>query len=554
MARAHAGVGRRPGRAGRALSALAGAALAALVASCRAEPAGAPPEATAAPRATQLERLAADVARLASPALRGRRAGTPGGALAADHVAAAFREAGLAPVPGAGDLRLGFTAPTWRWGRPPALELGGVVARLGADFELLEGSASGAVEGALAFAGYGVALPAFDPSRFPACPLPSGWDDFGPIDLRGRVAVVVSGLPGGAPLVPGACPDRAGCGGAGEPACHGASDKAAQALARGAAAVLFVPRSTTAPAPRPFASVQAGLPVLWVGHEAVAAALPSLPAWIAAVDGLTPAPALAEVRARVAVDGGPADAALANVVGVIPGADPVLGQEVVVVGAHLDHLGEAPFRDAWYPGADDNASGVAALLEVARLLAAGPVPPARTLVLAAWDGEEPGLLGSRRWVAAPPLPLAATVAAFSIDMVGAGAPGLQVAGAGGEGDRRLFEAAEPAATALGLGPLRWWPGPVLATDHAPFAAAGVPAAWLSTPGPHPDYHRTADTADRVDPARLAEVVRLVLAVLEPWAQGTEPRPTPSLRRPAVVAVAGAPHLASAPHASLEASP
>lgn len=511
----------------------------ALLAACR--PAPPPPacEPDGAHLCPDAARLAADVTYLASPALRGRRAGTAGNELAAAHVAAAFREAGLAPPPGRSDHRVRFDAALWRWEAPPVLELGGAPAALGDDFELLEGAASGDVEGPLAFAGHGVTLPAYDPAAFPACPLPGGWDDFGGLDFTDRVVVIASGLPGGAPLVPGACPAHAGCGGDGQPGCFSAADKAAQAVARGAAAVLFVPRSAAAPQPRPFAAVGAGVPALWVTSRALSAALPSLPAWLAALDGLTPSPVLTGTRARVALHGAAAAARLDNVVGVIPGADPLLRREGVVVGAHFDHLGELPFRETWYPGADDNASGTAVLLELARLVAASPVRPARTLVFAAWNGEELGLLGSRAWIAAPPLPLADTAAAFSIDMVAAGRTGLQLAGTG-EPAHALYEVARDRAAALGLvEPVSWWDAPVFTSDHAPFAAAGIPAAWLSTPTPdlHADHHSPGDTADQVDPARLRAVVQLVWAAVLPWAEGTEPPRPPAAARTALAAPA-----------------
>jgi len=527
-------------------------ALAGLLAACGSPPAATPSPPPAcdladSPRCPDGARLLASVEALASPALLGRRPGTPGNDEAASLVEQAFLSAGLQPAAGLTGLLQPFQASLWSWTGPPTLALGGQARALGADYQLLDWSAAGDVTGPLSFAGYGLVVPAFDPAAFPDCPLPGGWDDFGGLDLTGRVAVVVSGLPGGVPLVSGACPIRADCGGPGQPSCLTAADKVAQARLRGASAVLLVPRSATAAGPRPFASVLSTVPTLWVTFPALASALPELPGWIAAVDTQGPAPVASTVTARVATDGGAGTATVVNVVGVIPGVDPVLRDEVVVVGAHFDHLGQLPFRPAYYPGADDNASGTAVVMELARLVGASRLAPARTLVFAAWNGEELGLLGSRRWASAPPYPLAATAAAFSIDMVGVGQPGLQFAVAWEPGSELLRVAAGSAA-ALGLTePLSFLAGPVFGSDHAPFSAAGVPSAWLSTPtlDLHPDYHTPGDRPGTIQPEVLAAAARLTWAAVRPWALGLEgpllspavgvsrdttPRP-PALQRP-----------------------
>jgi Peptidase family M28 len=497
--------------------------LAGLLVACGSSPATTSCDLADSPRCPDGARLKASVDTLAAPVLLGRRMGTPGNDEAASLVEEAFLSAGLQPAAGLPGLRQPFQAGLWSWTNPPALELGGAVKTLGADYELLDWSTGGDVSGSLSFAGYGLVLPTFDPAAFPSCPLPSGWDDFGLLDLTGRVAVVVSGLPGGAPLVAGSCPARAGCGALDQPACFTAADKVAQARSRGAVAVLLVPRSSAAAAPRPFASVLSTGPALWVTFPALAAALPDLAGWIAAVDTLGPAPVVTSVVARVATAGHSRTVTAANVIGVVPGHDPVLRHEVVVVGAHFDHLGQLPFRPAYFPGADDNASGTAVLMELARLVAASRLAPARTLVFAAWNGEELGLLGSQRWASAPPYPFAATAAAFSIDMVGAGQPGLQLAVAWEPG-QELFTVAARSAAALGLTePVTFLAEPVYDSDHYYFSAAGVPSAWVSTPTLelHPDYHTPRDTPDKVRPELLAAAARLAWGAIRPWALGIE---------------------------------
>ncbi len=112
-----------------------------------------------------------------------------------------------------------------------------------------------------------------------------------------------------------------------------------------------------------------------------------------------------------------------NVLGLIPGDDPKLKDEIIVVGAHYDHIGFGrryslgPYGKV-HPGADDNASGTSALMELAHAFSFLPDPPKRSILLAAWDAEEEGMLGAKYYVAHPSAPLDKIVAAFNLDMIG----------------------------------------------------------------------------------------------------------------------------------------
>jgi hypothetical protein len=187
-----------------------------------------------------------------------------------------------------------------------------------------------------------------------------------------------------------------------------------------------------------------------------------------------------------------------------------LSEEAVVVGAHYDHLGYggegsgslAPDAHAVHPGADDNASGTAGMLEIARQMVAAK--PARTVVFAAFSGEEEGLLGSSHFIQHPSLPKDAIVAMINLDMVGRPKAG-------------------PALTVGGYGTAAQWPGLVEklnanhhlklstnkggfgASDHSSFYAADIPVLFLFT-GAHEDYHRPSDTADRINYPGMVEVV------------------------------------------------
>ena len=197
-----------------------------------------------------------------------------------------------------------------------------------------------------------------------------------------------------------------------------------------------------------------------------------------------------------------------NVVGVLRGADPVLRDQYVIVGAHLDHLGtssdfalDPEAKDAIRNGADDNASGVAAVLEIARLMKRHP--PRRSVVFTTFSGEELGLLGSAYWADHPPVPLAQVRAMVNFDMVGRmHDEKLIVYGVATATELpALVEAANIAprlvvsAVGDGFGP----------SDHSSFYAKNLPVLHLFT-DLHGDYHRATDDADKLNAAGEARVV------------------------------------------------
>lgn len=196
------------------------------------------------------------------------------------------------------------------------------------------------------------------------------------------------------------------------------------------------------------------------------------------------------------------DCTARNVLGVLPGRDPDQADEALIISAHYDHLGQSPDGTTW-AGANDNASGVAAMLEIARSWqAAGYVPP-RTVLFAAWDAEEIGLLGSRHYVENPRYPLDQTVGVINLDMVGAGEETLYLSGAGLK-SQTLAVAATMGITATVQESGR--------SDHFPFQQAGIPAGtliWFGD-GDVPSYHRPIDTPDVIEPDKLAAVGRIAM--------------------------------------------
>jgi hypothetical protein len=204
-----------------------------------------------------------------------------------------------------------------------------------------------------------------------------------------------------------------------------------------------------------------------------------------------------------------------NVIGVLPGHDPVLRNEAVIVGAHYDHLGLGGFgsldpdsNGKVHNGADDNASGVAMLIEIAQRLAIAP--PARTVVFIAFSGEELGLLGSAYYVKQPVYPLSTTLAMINLDMVGR----LR--------QKRLIVYGSRSAREFPklLDSLNWYAGFDLKaqgdgygpSDQSSFYAAGRPVLHFFT-DLHEDYHRTTDDWQKINVEGFGQVATFVTGLV-----------------------------------------
>jgi Zn-dependent M28 family amino/carboxypeptidase len=212
----------------------------------------------------------------------------------------------------------------------------------------------------------------------------------------------------------------------------------------------------------------------------------------------------------------------ANVIGIIPGSDPALRNEAVLVTAHYDHVGvgAAVNGDSIYNGADDDGSGTVALLEIARQLKQGPAPK-RTVVFAAVTGEERGLIGTRWYLDNPVVPLERTVANFNVEMIGR--PD-SLAGGPGKGWLTGYERSTMGDMRKAQGiPLD--PDPRLdqdffrRSDNYGFALRGIPAHTLSSFNLHADYHRPSDEVDQVDFAHMTEVIQAAARAVRLLADG-----------------------------------
>lgn len=459
---------------------------------------------------------------LAADDLEGRGNGTDGLVRAGTYVREQFRAAGLTggvdgsfDQPFDAEVRIDPPAAT-----PLVLSSGPQrhTLTLGRDFyplSILERTPSVPPpvlnEAPIVFAGYGISAPGLQ------------YDDYVGVDVRDAAVLVLTHEPqehdsrsvfDGRNLTPGAA----------------VSQKAREARDRGARLLLVVEdpshaddRATRAAWWTDPQSENMGIPVLRVSRDKVAESFPSLdlPRVAALIDRtLRPqSRRLDPARVTYVEHRAQFTAHLANVIGLLRGAHPVLAEEAVVVAAHYDHIGaggalsESPQSAGQiHNGADDNASGVAALIEMAHAAGRMRARFRRTVVFAAFAGEELGLRGSEHYTSAPPIPLARTRAMVNLDMVGRargrvliGVFGPQVPGT--PLPSRLRQWTHLAVQDFergGYGPDE--------SDVGPFARRGVPAIAFFT-GFHADYHRPSDDWAAIDAEGGAAIADLALRLV-----------------------------------------
>ncbi len=484
------------------------------------------------PPAVSEAHLRAHVEYLASDRLGGRLVGTEGIRLAEAYIAGKFRDYGLTPVPGRRGWFLDFTL--YRVGfDPQETKLEGSAsgqrfqAQLGADFRPMDESGAGRAAGEVVFAGYGITAPEY------------GYDDYQGLDVKGRIVLVLRHEPNendpASPFNGAAFTNHAMFGG-----------KVKNAARHGAAGLLMVtdplhhpeaddlrltPVLRLEPA-NPPQTGQPGFPAAQVSRalaERLLGGLPGTGGRLAelqsAVDGgsrpvdLAPPAARAELTVRIL--SASAKVAARDVVGFLPGSDPRLADEWIVVGAHHDHLGSFKGTgDTIYNGADDNASGTAAVLELARLFAAAKPRSARSMLFVTYSAEEEGLLGSRAIVADRLLPLGQVSFALNLDMIGRN-PAAPIAVYGDETARPLRELIGEANRGLDLPLQLYGPRIIEDSDHATYQGQGIPFLAFFT-GLHRDYHQVSDEAGRLDYARMGRIVALSDRILARLANGREP--------------------------------
>ncbi|MGH7832671.1 MAG: M20/M25/M40 family metallo-hydrolase [Candidatus Binatia bacterium] len=455
---------------------------------------------------------------LASDDLMGRGVDGAGIDAARDYIAEEFEKTGLFPG-GDGSYFQRLTVPVGITVQEASeLNLNGSKAILLKDWVPLGFSASGNFEGAAVFVGYGITAKDY------------GYDDYQGIDVQGKIAVVLRYEP--PPKDP-----KSPFGGAPRYSSHAAlRSKAANARGHGAIGMILIDldgsekelistRRSMGRSESGFFAVQVGRAAAekWLGGKGI-----SPRALKDGIDreGKPASMPLEGLQATLQVKLERAMKATDNVIGVLPGADARLKKEAVVIGAHYDHIGLGYYgtRDASsdgviHNGADDNASGTAVLLDLAKKFAGQKRKPARTLVFIAFTAEELGLFGSRHYVDHPTVPIESTRAMINLDMVGR-MRDRRVTVFGAATAKELEGWVRQTGDGLGL-QTATPPGQVGRSDSASFYGKNVPVLHFFT-GTHEDYHRPGDDWEKLNIEGMALVSEMVQRTVEKIAAGTEP--------------------------------
>lgn len=466
------------------------------------------------PSASKLQQ---HVSYLASDALDGRRTGTAGANDAARYIAGEFARLGLKPATaGPATRRPSQIMPRYLQSFPyvAGLELGkrnellvGPTSHrlaLGEDWSPLGFSTTGSVTAPIVFVGFGIKAPELN------------HDDYRALPVTGNIALALAGTPDG---------ENA----------HGRffryTDvhlKAIAARDAGAKAMLLitpeasVKRSHLARLEYNNIARDVGLPIAVVSQQAIAKLSPELSLFELQRLATSKEPAGVKIIAgpfTLTTDLVRKEVPAYNVIGVLEGSDRLLKNETIVIGAHYDHLGRggsgslAQRSGEIHHGADDNASGTAGVLELARLFTSQRPRPKRTIVFIAFGGEEEGLLGSNYYVNHPIMPLANTVAMINMDMIGRMKEGKLVVG--GVGTAKEWRDIITQGTAdpnrsftLTLNEDGYGP-----SDHASFYAKQIPVLFFWT-GTHNDYHKPSDTFEKINYADEARILNLVSYIVK----------------------------------------
>jgi len=451
---------------------------------------------------------------LASPELRGRATGSPQLEEAAQWLAGKYREAGVHPAASAGYLLPFQVTTSGTLGTANRFQFrdAGATAALAfpGDFIPFQFSSATRIQGTVVFAGYGITAPEYH------------YDDYAGIDVKGKIVLILRHEPQEM--------DEHSVFAGKELTTHAQfTAKASNAKMHGAAGVILVNDLASHPGEEDalmrFGNADgpedAGIPFVQVKEAAIDRwfrdAGKSLPALEAGIDRDLKPESFAfpdSLRVDETIDIRREVKTVHNVAAYLPGET----AEYVIVGAHYDHLGlgerfsMAPDKAGTiHPGADDNASGTAGVIDLARWFAGQPKQK-RGILFLNFAGEELGLLGSEDYASHPVLPLDKAVAMINMDMIGRVRNSkLYVGGSDtGTGMRAMLDRVTPASgmkvdysDTSGYG----------SSDHTSFTAKGVPVLFFFS-GLHSDYHKPSDTWDKIDAPDAVRVLQLVAEVTE----------------------------------------
>jgi hypothetical protein len=462
---------------------------------------------------------------LASDELQGRRAGTAEADRAANYIAGEFKKYGLTPAALSGFLEPFNFVSGVKLGDSNLLRVkrGGTTKDLGvgADYMPLAFSSAAAVRGPVVFGAYGISAAELQ------------YDDYKDIEAKGKIVLIVRGSPDG-DNPHGRFADYTAPG-------REIEFKTLAARQKGALGVIFI-SDTASFKEDPLSRLRydlnfldAGIPAAVVSRDAAGEILGAGGIKLPAADdsAKNPAPGagdLAGIEVQIKTDVIKIESKTSNVVGLIKGSDPGLASEYVIIGAHYDHLGlggpeslaQNPYGQIHH-GADDNASGTAAVLELGRVLASHRDQLKRSIIMASFSGEEEGLLGSAAYAKNPPVPLSSTVAMINMDMIGRLRSNmLMVSGTAtsptwkplleelnrqdGQGTATGGNGAAATRFKLALGDDGYGP-----SDHQSFYVRDIPVLFFFT-GSHDDYHKPSDTADKINAEGIKQVAELVREV------------------------------------------
>ncbi len=446
-----------------------------------------------------LHGTAAHVRFLADDRLGGRAVGSEGARCAASYIAAQLRDLGIEPAGTEGNFFQAFPIRKGAdLGTGNNLTVDGAELAIGTEWLPTGFSGSGRVSAPLVYGGHGLSSPG------------NAEDQFAHIDVEDQIVV----LEWGDPDAPHGISMR------GDPHFKGTVMAGRDA----AAVVILAPSGMRLPEPSADTRAFLSVPVVVVSG---------------ALAGQLRAAAHAGASATVQTDVTASMVDAQNVAGMIVGSDPARMHEVVIVGAHYDHLGTGgegsldPDSREIHNGADDNASGTAAVIEVARALSEG-TPPARTVLFLLFTGEERGLWGSQYFVDNPTIPLGGAVAMLNLDMVGRVTDdALTVYGFSSATEWDAIVDASNAALArplaIGKAPDAFGP-----SDHTSFASADIPVLHLFS-NTHADYHRPSDDWEKINIDGVDRVASLTATIArtlatsdgEPvrWASPEQPAPS-----------------------------
>ncbi|HEV3330012.1 MAG TPA: M28 family peptidase [Bryobacteraceae bacterium] len=454
-----------------------------------------------------------DIKFLASPELRGRATGSPELEKAGAFIAARFKEFGLKPADGKGYYQAFTVTTDARLGKANRFHFTDAgrttVLHFPEDFVPLNFSSPGKLSGAVVFVGYGITAPEYN------------YDDYQGIDAKGKVVLMLR-------HEPQEFDEKSVFAGKAYTQHAQFSSKATNAKIHGAAGVILINDRANHRADadqletfgRTAGPADAGIPFLQVKADKIeswfAAAGKDLTAIVEQIDRtLKPQPfAFPDaVRVDANLDVERAVKTVHNVVGYLPGET----DEYVIVGAHYDHLGLgeqfslAPdLAGTVHPGADDNASGTAGVIELARWFSTQPKQK-RGILFMTFAGEELGLLGSSFYAAHPDLPLDKAVAMINMDMIGRVRNGKLYIGGAGTGTtlRALLEKSPKYGLNLDYSDTAGYGS----SDHMEFIPKQVPVLFFFS-GLHSDYHKPGDTWDKIDAPDAAHVLQLVADITD----------------------------------------